>query len=79
MFQASRGKVEMMNGGDKLNTVWRVCCHSACTMLWADNACHVQTRGNLTDQPKAILQMHSPIWLLAPQERCLAFWTRRPE
>ncbi|KAG8240568.1 hypothetical protein J6590_105781 [Homalodisca vitripennis] len=32
------------NSGDKQNTVWRPCCHSACTMLWADNARHVQTR-----------------------------------
>ncbi|KAG8240569.1 hypothetical protein J6590_105782 [Homalodisca vitripennis] len=32
------------NSGDKQNIIWRPCCHSACTMLWADNARHVQTR-----------------------------------
>ncbi|KAG8279670.1 hypothetical protein J6590_099797, partial [Homalodisca vitripennis] len=41
---ARRGKLVMINGDDKQNTVWRVCWHSACTMLWADNARHVQTR-----------------------------------
>ncbi|KAG8289836.1 hypothetical protein J6590_096289 [Homalodisca vitripennis] len=44
MFQACRAKVKMMNGGDKPNTVWRGCWHSACTMVLPDNARHVQIR-----------------------------------
>ncbi|KAG8240567.1 hypothetical protein J6590_105780 [Homalodisca vitripennis] len=38
--------VVKLYSSDKQNIIWRPCCHSACTMLWADNARHVQTSGD---------------------------------